>query len=137
MVVHVLQVFKSQIVLVLSVVFLEDGSNQFLVLVSVGLSVHCFHELDEADTSCLFGIELSYNFVSGLTVRGEAILSEEELDIVGKEDSHSGRIVCIEDILEIEYVLIGESASDVERGFELSKVFASEADSVHFAAIDF
>ena len=46
-VVHVLEVIQGQIVLVLSVVFLENAGDHLLVLVAVGLRVHGLHELQE------------------------------------------------------------------------------------------
>lgn len=84
MIVHVLQIINGQIVLVITVVFFENGSDEFFVFISVWLGVHGFHELNETDTTSLLAIELSYDFVSGLPVGGKTILCEKQLDVVGE-----------------------------------------------------
>lgn len=106
MVVHLFEVFIGEVVLVVSIVFLEDCCDFFLAFAAEGLRVHSFHELDEADTSGLLGIELGHDLVGGLPVGIEAVLREEQLDIVGQQHSHPRRIVSIEDLLEVNNVLI-------------------------------
>ena len=136
MIVHVLQVIDGQIVLVITVVFFENGSDKFFVFISVGLGVHGLHELNETDTTSLLAIELSYDFVSGLPVRGKTILCKKQLDVVGQEYTHSCRVVGIKHFFEIEYVLIGESTCDVERWLELSEIFSFESDSINIGSVD-
>lgn len=106
MVVHLLEVLIGQVILIVAIVLLKDGCNFLLALAAVGLRVHRFHELDEADASSLLGIKLCNYLICGLSVGIEAVLSEEQLDIIRQEHSHSSRIVSIEDFLEVHDVLI-------------------------------
>lgn len=77
MVVHLLEVINGQVVLVVSVVLLENGGDFFLGLASEGLRIHSFHELYEADASGFLGVELCNDLVGGLSVGGEAVLGQE------------------------------------------------------------
>lgn len=77
MVVHLLEVVNGEVVLVVSVVFLEDGGDFFLCLASEGLRIHRFHELYEADASGFLGVELCHDLVGGLSIGCEAVLGKE------------------------------------------------------------
>ena len=107
LVVHLPKIIERQVVLVVPVVFLENSRDLLLGLVTVGLGVHRLHELDETDTSGLLHIELRHHFVSGLSVGIEAVLSEQQFEVIGKEDTHACRIIGVENFLEIDDVLVG------------------------------
>lgn len=136
MVVHFPEVIDGEVVLVITVVFLEDGCDFFLGLVAEGLGVHGLHELDETDTTCFFSVEFGDDFIGGLAVRVEAILGEEKLNIVREEYTHSGGVISVEDFLEVDDILVGERACDVEFRLELSEIFAFEADSILAGAVN-
>jgi hypothetical protein len=136
MVVHIFEIFDRQVIFVVAIVFLENRSDQFFVFVAVWLSIHGFHEFDERNASSFLGVEFCDDFVGCLAVGDEAVLGEEEFDIVGEENSHTGGIVSIEDLFEVDDVLVGQTAGDVEFGFKLTQVFAFETDAVEIGTID-
>ena len=137
MLVDLLEIVNSQIALVVSVVFLEDSCDFLFGFVAIGLSVHCFHKLDETDTSSFLRVEFCSDFVSGFSVWFETVLSEQQLQVVGKKDSHTCGIIGVKNLLEVDYVLIAESTGDVEPGFEFSQIFASKTNSIDISAIYF
>ena len=101
MVIHILQIFNRQIILVIPIVFFEDWSNHLLVFVTIWLGVHRLHELNKTYTSCLFAIEFGNDLICCLTIRYKSILGEQKLQIVWKKNSHTGRIVSIEYFFEV------------------------------------
>ena len=135
-VVHVFKVIHSQVVFVVPVVFLENRCNHFFVLVTVRLSIHRLHKLYEWNTTSLLAIEFCYYFVGCFSVRYESVLSQQQFDVIGEEHSHPGCVVGIENLLEIDYVLVGETAGDVEGWFKFSEVLSFESDTVVVRALN-
>ena len=72
---HFLQVIQSEVILVLAVVFLKNGSDKLFVLVTIRLSVHRFHKLGKTDSACLLYIELGYNLINSLFVGIQSVLA--------------------------------------------------------------
>lgn len=64
-------------------------------------------------------------------------MSEEEFNIVGKQDPHAGGVVSIENLLQVKHVIDSEGTGHVERGFELPEIFAFESDSIVVSSVDF
>jgi len=118
--VHLSEIIKDEVIFVVSVVFLENGCDFFFCFVSVRFGVHCFHEFDEADTSSFLSIKLSCDLIGGFSVRIEAILREEKLEIIGKQYCHTCGVISIEYFFEIDDVLIGEGACYIEFWLELA-----------------
>lgn len=130
MVVDLLEVINRQVILVVPVILLKDGRDLLLSLVPVGFSVHGLHELDEGNASSLLHVELGHNFVSSLAIGVEAILRQQQFQVVGQQHSHASGVIGIEHFLQIEDVLIIEGTRDVELGLKLAKILALETNTV-------
>jgi len=130
------EVVEGEVVLVVAVILLEDGCDFLLGFVAVGLGVHGLHELDEADASCLLHVELCHYLISGLPVGIEAVLGKQQFEVIRQKHSHPGGIVGVEDFLEVDDVLVGEGAGEVEFWLKLSEIFAFESDSVLAGAVN-
>ena len=83
MTVHLPNVVHSKVVLVVTVVFLENCCDLLLRFVSEGLRVHWFHKFYEANASGFLGIELCDYFIGGLSVGFKTVLGQQELEIIG------------------------------------------------------
>lgn len=137
MAVHLLYVVNRQVVLIVSVVLLENGSDLLLRLVSEWLCVHSLHELDETYASCLLCVELGHNFVGSLSVGVETVLSQHQFEVVGQQHSHPSGVIGVKYFLEIHNILVCEAAGHVKACLELSEVFALETYIVGFGSVDF
>lgn len=76
--------------LILPIVLPKDPHDVLLALVEEGTRVHGIHELPEGDTARLLHVELCDYLVDGSLVGLEAVLGEQELQVVGQQDAHPG-----------------------------------------------
>lgn len=113
MIIDLTEIINSKVILVLTIVLLKDRRYLLLSLISVRLRIHRLHEFDETYATCLLHIELRHYLVSGLAIRIETVLSEEEFEVVGEEHAHTGGVIGIEDFLQVNDVLIIERTCDV------------------------
>lgn len=92
------------------------------------LACHGLHELIERYATIFFHIVLSNDLVNCLFARSEAILAQQQFQIIRKQHSSFGRIIVIEYFLKLLDIFLGDVSCDVVPGIELSKIFASESD---------
>ena len=124
------EIIDINISLILSVIFLENGSYVFFILVQIWLSTHSFHKFVETYTTCLLGIELSNNFIHSFFIWIETVLTKEKTDIIWKKYSHTRWIVSIKYLFKIYHIIDRQLPSDIELGFEMLKIFSFKSYSV-------
>lgn len=129
------QVVDVNEVLVGPVVLLENGGYLLFVFVQVGLSAHGLHELVEADATGLLQVELGDDLIHCLLVGVEAVLLQQQGQVVGQEHAHAGGVVGVEYFLQVDDVFDLELACDVELGLEMLQVLSSEPDSVELVGV--
>ncbi len=89
MIIDLTEIINSKVILVLTIVLLKDRRYLLLSLISVRLRIHRLHEFDETYATCLLHIELRHYLVSGLAIRIETVLSEEEFEEINNLREYS------------------------------------------------
>lgn len=98
-------IIDVNVVLVGSVVLLENCCYLFLILVQVWLRAHRLHELVEADATRLLNIELGNYLIHSLFVGGKTVLGEQQSEVIGQKDAHTRGVVCVEYLFKVDNVL--------------------------------